>query len=55
MSTIAIHQARLDYGGARRSSHIQADFDFGDHLHPNAAGYKVKADCIDLRLLTEQP
>jgi lysophospholipase L1-like esterase len=37
----------------KRPSHIQADFDSGDHLHPNDAGYKVMADSIDLRLLTE--
>jgi lysophospholipase L1-like esterase len=50
-----VEKARLDYGGARGPSHIQADFDSGDHLHPNDAGYKAMADSIDLRLLTEQP
>ena len=36
-----------------RPSHIQANFDSGDHLHPNDAGYKVMADSIDLQLLTK--
>jgi lysophospholipase L1-like esterase len=36
----------------KRPSHIQADFDSGDHLHPNDGGYKVMADSIDLQLLT---
>jgi lysophospholipase L1-like esterase len=37
----------------KRPSHIQANFDSGDHLHPNDAGYKVMADSIDLQLLTK--
>ena len=28
-----------------------AGHDKGDHLHPNAAGYKAMADSIDLNLL----
>jgi len=31
--------------------HIKADFDSGDHLHPNDAGYKAMAESIDLKLL----
>lgn len=31
--------------------HIKAEFDSGDHLHPNDAGYKAMADAIDLKLL----
>jgi lysophospholipase L1-like esterase len=29
------------------------DYDSGDHLHPNDAGYKVMADAIDLGLFTK--
>jgi lysophospholipase L1-like esterase len=32
-------------------SHIRADYDAGDHLHPNDAGYKAMGDSVDLRLL----
>lgn len=31
--------------------HIRADYDHGDHLHPNDAGYKAMAESIDLSLL----
>ena len=31
--------------------HIQAQFDSGDHLHPNDAGYKAMAEAVDLKLL----
>ena len=31
--------------------HIKAEFDSGDHLHPNDAGYQAMADSIDLGLL----
>jgi lysophospholipase L1-like esterase len=31
--------------------HIKAEFDSGDHLHPNDAGYKAMADAIDLGML----
>ena len=31
--------------------HIRAEFDNGDHLHPNDAGYKAMAESIDLGLL----
>lgn len=30
--------------------HMAAQFDSGDHLHPNDAGYKAMAECIDLSL-----
>jgi lysophospholipase L1-like esterase len=33
---------------------IQAAFDKGDHLHPNAAGYKAMAESVDLKVLTGQ-
>lgn len=31
--------------------HIKAEFDSGDHLHPNDAGYAAMANSIDLKLL----
>ena len=30
--------------------HIRPEFDAGDHLHPNDAGYKAMADAIDLSI-----
>jgi lysophospholipase L1-like esterase len=32
-------------------SHILAEFDSGDHLHPNDAGYEAMANSVDLELL----
>ncbi len=31
--------------------HLKPEFDSGDHLHPNDAGYKAMAESIDLKLL----
>ena len=31
--------------------HIAAEYDFGDHLHPNDAGYRKMGESIDLKLL----
>ena len=31
--------------------HIRADYDHGDHLHPNDAGYKAMAELIDLSVV----
>ena len=33
---------------------IQAEFDPGDHLHPNDAGYQAMADAIDLSIFTKK-
>jgi len=35
-----------------KPTHIQAQYDKGDHLHPNPAGYKAMAESIDLGMLT---
>jgi lysophospholipase L1-like esterase len=34
---------------------IRADFDPGDHLHPNDAGYKAMAEAVDLSVFTRRP
>lgn len=31
---------------------LRAEYDSGDHLHPNAAGMQAMADAVDLRLMT---
>jgi lysophospholipase L1-like esterase len=37
-----------------KPGYIKAEFDKGDHLHPNAAGYDAMANSIDLKLLAAQ-
>lgn len=34
-----------------RPAHLKADYDSGDHLHPNDAGYRAMAQALDLHLL----
>lgn len=45
----------FDFDAAIRDPHhparILPDYDSGDHLHPNDAGYKAMADSIDLSLI----
>jgi lysophospholipase L1-like esterase len=36
-----------------RPARLLPEYDSGDHLHPNDAGYKAMADSIDLRLFEE--
>ncbi len=31
--------------------HIKAEYDSGDHLHPNDAGYEAMGNAVDLGLL----
>ncbi len=40
--------ATRDPGNPKR---LRAEFDSGDHLHPNDAGYKAMAESVDLELL----
>lgn len=46
--------AVIDFDAAVRDpenpKRLRAEFDEGDHLHPNAKGYKAMADSIDLNL-----
>ena len=45
----------IDFDRAMRdpadAERLRADYDSGDHLHPNAAGMQAMANAIDLRLL----
>jgi lysophospholipase L1-like esterase len=45
----------IDFDAATRDpanpKHIRAEYDKGDHLHPNDAGYAAMAASVDLRLL----
>jgi lysophospholipase L1-like esterase len=34
-----------------KPGHIRADYDCGDHLHPNDAGYKAMAESVDLDMM----
>jgi lysophospholipase L1-like esterase len=49
----------IDFDAATRDpsnpKHIRADFDSGDHLHPQDTGYEAMADSIDLELLGVKP
>lgn len=48
-------QAVIDFDACLRDpehpAYLRADYDSGDHLHPNVAGYQAMAGCIDLSLL----
>jgi lysophospholipase L1-like esterase len=49
----------IDFDAATRNPanprRLRAEFDSGDHLHPNDAGYKVMAESVDLGLLGVTP
>jgi lysophospholipase L1-like esterase len=49
----------IDFDAATRDpnnpKHIRAEFDSGDHLHPQDTGYEAMADSIDLELLEVKP
>ena len=46
--------AVIDFDAAARDpdhpTRIRADYDVGDHLHPNDAGYRAMGDAVDLKL-----
>jgi len=50
--------AVVDFEAATRDSadpkKIRAEFDPGDHLHPNDAGYKAMAEAVDLSIFTKK-
>lgn len=50
--------AVVDFEAATRDpanpKRIRADFDPGDHLHPNDAGYQAMADAFDLTIFTRK-
>jgi lysophospholipase L1-like esterase len=54
--TSGAFDAVVDFEAATRDStdpkKIRAEFDPGDHLHPNDAGYQSMADAIDLSIFT---
>jgi lysophospholipase L1-like esterase len=51
-----VFDAVADFDAATRDgnvpSKLRAEFDPGDHLHPNDAGYKAMADSVDLGIFT---
>jgi lysophospholipase L1-like esterase len=56
--TSGAFDAVVDFEAATRDAanakHLRADFDPGDHLHPNDAGYQAMADAFDLRIFTRK-
>ena len=50
--------AVIDFEAATRDPQnpkkLRADFDPGDHLHPNDAGYEAMANAIDLKIFTKK-
>ena len=50
-AVVDFEAATRDAANAKR---LRAEFDPGDHLHPNDAGYQAMADAFDLRIFTAQ-
>jgi lysophospholipase L1-like esterase len=57
--TSGAFDAVVDFEKATRDAanpkRIRAEFDPGDHLHPNDAGYQAMADAFDLGIFTRKP
>jgi len=53
------YDAVVDFEAAARDpqnpKRIRPDFDPGDHLHPNDAGYQAMADAVDLSIFVAKP
>jgi lysophospholipase L1-like esterase len=53
-----VFDAVADFDAATRDgnvrSKLRAEFDPGDHLHPNDAGYKAMAEAVDLSIFTKR-
>jgi lysophospholipase L1-like esterase len=51
------YDAVIDFDAVTRNpdlpSQLKTEYDSGDGLHPNAAGYKAMADAIDLKMFKE--
>jgi lysophospholipase L1-like esterase len=56
--TSGAFDAVVDFEAATRDPNnpkrLRSEFDPGDHLHPNDAGYKAMADAIDLTIFTRK-
>jgi lysophospholipase L1-like esterase len=56
--TSGAFDAVVDFDAATRDPNtprrLRAEFDPGDHLHPNDAGYKAMADAIDLAIFNKK-
>jgi len=52
--TCGVYDAVVDFDAATRDAanpnRIRAEFDPGDHLHPNNAGYEAMANAVDLAI-----
>lgn len=57
--TSGAFDAVVDFDGATRDAanarRLRAEYDPGDHLHPNDTGYQAMADAIDLGIFTGKP
>ncbi len=55
--TSGAYDAVVDFEAAVRDpqnpKRIRAEFDPGDHLHPNNAGYQAMADAVDLKIFSK--
>jgi len=54
--TSGVYDAVVDFDAATRDPanprRLRPEFDPGDHLHPNDAGYRAMAEAVDLRIFT---